>query len=81
MVLLLLSVKKTKYLNTFAYITDISISEMMNSEGKINGKQNNGLEDFSIRLQISNHTKLLTNFNLPKYLMLDKEKIIRMDVR
>jgi len=80
MVLLLLSVRKTKSLNIYDYITDISISEMMSSEGKIDDKQNNDLENFSIPLKISNHTKLLTNFNLPKYLMLDKEKIIRMDV-
>ena len=80
MVLLLLSVRKTESLNIFDYITHISISEMMSSEGKIDGKQNNGLENFSIPLKISNLTKLLTNFNLPKYLMLDKEKIIRMDV-
>ena len=80
MVLLLPSVRKTKSLNIFDYITHISVSEMMSSEGKIDGKQTNDLENFSIPLKISNHTKLLTNFNLPKYLMLDKEKIIRMDV-
>ena len=47
MVLLLLSVRKTESLNIFDYITHISISEMMSSEGKIDGKQNNGLENFS----------------------------------